>query len=339
MNMPAALPPDFDPTRLDAFLRDALPDLEGAMDLECIAGGQSNPTFFVSYENCKLVLRKQPSGDLLPSAHAIDREFRIMSALARTSAPAPSPIMYCNDPDVIGKPFYLMKRLEGRVFHSSALPGLQPAERRAMYASIAKALATIHQVDFEGLGLADFGRRGNYFTRQIDRWTRQWSLCRTRHDPNVELLVAWLKENIPRDDRITIVHGDYRIGNLMFHATEPRVIAVLDWELSTLGHPLADLAHCAVAWKTTPSEYGGIGGLDLGALGIPSVEQFEHEYASEAPGRSRLSSFHMAFALFRWAVIFEGIAARANAGTAASEDALEMGQLAATFARRAKKFI
>lgn len=325
----------FDLVPLDAHLKAAVPGLAGAPRLTPIAGGQSNPTFFVDYDNRALVLRKQPSGELLPSAHAIDREYRIIRALAQTDVPVPPALLYCEDRAVIGTPFYVMEKVEGRVFHDCTLPGVSPEERRAMYRAMAKTLAAFHNVDVAAVGLSDFGKPGNYFARQIGRWTRQWVLSRTRDDENIEHLATWLPAHIPADDTTTLVHGDYRIGNLMFHPTEPKVVAVLDWELSTLGHPLADLAHCAMAWVSQPDEYGGIAGLDLKALGIPELSDFVADYAVLARHGQALTDFHKAFALFRWAVIFEGIAARAKAGNANSANAADTGRLAAAFARRA----
>lgn len=324
---------------LDAVLRRALPGLEGSLRLEPIAGGQSNPTFFVTYDNRRLVLRKQPPGELLPSAHAVDREHRIISALRDTGVPVPPALFYCDDRAVVGTPFYVMERVDGRVFHDCTLPGLSSSARAAMYAAMARTLAALHNVDYAAVGLQDYGRPGNYFARQVSRWSRQWAEIRTREDENIERLIAWLPEHIPADETTSIVHGDYRIGNLMFHPTEPRVVALLDWELSTLGHPLADLAHSAMAWLSAPDEYGGIRGLDLDALGIPALNTYLALYDAEARHGARLAPFHMAFALFRWSMIFEGIAARARAGNAAAGNAAETEGLAAAFARRAVELI
>ncbi len=330
---------DFDADALDIFLRKALAGLEGPMRLDRVAGGQSNPTFFVTYDSRRLVLRKQPAGDLLPSAHAVDREFRVISALAKTDVPVPSALLFCEDRAVVGTPFYVMERVEGRVFHDCIMPGVAPAERRAMYGAMAKTLAALHNVPFAAAGLGDFGRPGNYFARQIGRWTRQWELSRTRDDADIDRLIAWLPQHLPADETTSLVHGDYRIGNLMFHPKEPRIVALLDWELSTLGHPLADLAHNAIAWLSRPEEYGGLAGIDLDALGIPDLAQYESDYAAEARHGLRLTPFHIAFVLFRWSVIFEGIAGRAKAGTASNENAAQTGQLAAAFARRAASLI
>ncbi|MEZ2407466.1 aminoglycoside phosphotransferase (APT) family kinase protein [Bosea sp. OAE752] len=336
MTAPAGQPdPGFDAAILDRFLRGAVEGLSGPMRLQQISGGQSNPTFFVTYDERALVLRKQPPGDLLPSAHAIDREYRVISALAQTDVPVPPALLYCDDRTILGTPFYLMEKVEGRVFHDCTLPGLSPAERSAMYASLATTLAALHNVDVAAVGLADYGKPGNYFARQIARWGRQWELSRSRDDAHIDRLRAWLPEHIPADETVSLVHGDYRIGNAMFHPTEPRIVALLDWELSTLGHPLADLAHSAIAWLSRPDEYGGIEGLDLAALGLPDLAGFTSLYAAEARHGQTLQPFHLAFALFRWAVIFEGIAARARAGNASADNAAETGRLAAAFARHA----
>jgi aminoglycoside phosphotransferase (APT) family kinase protein len=303
-----------------------------------IAGGQSNPTYFVTSGERRMVLRKKPAGPTLPSAHAIDREYRIMHALAITGVPVPAMLSYCDDASVIGTPFYMMERLEGRIFHDSALPDLQREERKAIYVAMAQTLAQLHSVDWTSLDLSDYGRRGNYFARQVGRWSKQWSLSKTRELASIDFLIKWLNENIPQDETTTIVHGDFRLGNLMFHPTEPRVIGVLDWELSTLGHPLADLAHSAMIWRSSPQEYGGILGLDLDKLGIPALQTYYAAY-QQAGGRPGLSTFHLAFALFRFAVIFEGIGARAREGNAAGDNAAEVGPLAERFAARAVEVI
>lgn len=324
---------------LESYLRGQIAGLEGRMRMSQISGGQSNPTYFVSFDNRQLVVRKQPPGKLLPSAHAIDREYRIISALAKTDVPVPPAILYCSDPEPIGTPFYVMERVEGRIFHDCTLPGISAQDRRAMYRAMAQTLAAMHSVDPAAVGLGDFGKPGNYFARQIARWSKQWELSRTREDANVEKLVAWLPEHIPADDTTSIVHGDFRIGNLMFHPSEPRVVAVLDWELSTLGHPLADVAHTAIAWLTAANEYGGLIGVDLEPAGIPSLNDYIADYNAAALHPITLSNFHKAFALFRWTVIFEGIAARAKAGNAAAGNASQAGELAAIFARRAVEAI
>ena len=330
---------DFDPRRVESFLRPRLGDPQGPMRLERIGGGQSNPTFFVSFGDRRWVLRKQPGGALLPGAHAVDREARILRALTGRGVPVPAVALFHPDPDVAGTPFYVMERVEGRVFPDSSLPGLAPAERTGIYLAMADVLARLHRVDWEAAGLEGFGRRGGYFSRQIARWSSQWELSRTRDNADVERLREWLTGHVPDERETTVCHGDFRLGNLMFHPTEPRVVAVLDWELSTLGHPLADLAFNCLAWRTLPGEYGGLRGLDLAALGIPDEDAYLRHYLRLSGRRDGVTGFHFAFALFRMAVIFEGIAARAAAGNAASADAREVGALTPAFARRGMDFV
>lgn len=325
----------FDVAALDAFLQRTLGPVRGALRLSRISGGQSNPTWFADYDDASWVLRKQPPGPLLPSAHAIDREFRVMAALAASAVPVPRVLHYHADRDLIGTPFYVMQRVPGRVFSTYTLEGCTPAQREAMYFSMADTLAALHRVDPAAVGLADFGRPGNYFERQVARWSRQWQASRTHANPALDELIARLPSLIPADDASAISHGDFRMGNLLFHPVEPRVVAVLDWELATLGHPLADVAFNAMAWRTLPDEYGGIRGLDLEALGIPSEGRYLARYYAASGGVHRTQPFHFAFALFRFAVIFEGIAARAAQGNAAASDASRNAHLGAAFARRA----
>lgn len=328
-----------DTDALRDYLEQAL-GLSGAPEVEQIAGGQSNPTYFVTCGGARMVLRKQPGGELMKGAHAVDREYRVLSALADTDVPVPETLAYCDDPSVLGTPFYLMKRIEGRVFHDTSLPGLTPAERQAVYFSMAETMARLHAVRPEEVGLSDFGRPGSYFERQVARWGRQWRASESSDIPEIDRLEAWLLENMPPDDGcVSIAHGDFRLGNLIFHPHEPRVVGVLDWELSTLGHPLADLGFCCMTWRSTPDEYGGICGLDLAALGIPSRERFVEEYYRHAPEAPPLLPFHEAFALFRFAVIFVGIADRARQGIAVSKEAAALAPLARAFARRGLEVI
>ena len=330
---------EFDVNRLEQFLKKQLPELRGTMQLNRIGGGQSNPTFFVNFENRELVLRKQPASTLLPSAHAVDREFRVMQALSQTTVPVPQVVLFHAERDVVGTPFYIMEKLPGRVFSECALPNMTQPERRAIYMGMAEAMAALHQVDWAAIGLSDYGREGSYFSRQLARWSRQWAMSKTREDAAIELLIRWLGENMPDETETTISHGDFRLGNLMFHPTEPRVVGILDWELSTLGHPLADVAFNCMAWRTLPEEYGGIRGLDLHALGIPLEAEYLNHYYKSSGRTDGVTAFHFAFALFRMAVIFEGIAARAASGNAASSDAAQVGGLSAAFAARALEFI
>lgn len=326
---------DFDRSSLERFLREHFGAWSEPLKIERISGGQSNPTYFLTFGNERLVLRKQPPGELLPSAHAIDREFRVISALAPSGIPVPETVLYNKDRSVVGTPFYLMHRVDGRVLHECALGSVPVTRRRDMYRSLAETLARLHNVDPEAVGLADYGRRGGFFARQITRWSGQWELSRQHENADVERLIEWLPANIPDGDASGIVHGDYRVGNVIFHPDRSDVVAILDWELSTLGHPLADLAHCCIGWHSSPDEYGGVLGVDLGAAGLPTQREFEDWYYAEAAHGLRLQPFHMAFALFRFAVVFEGIAARARAGNASDANAGGVAHLAATFARRA----
>jgi aminoglycoside phosphotransferase (APT) family kinase protein len=333
-------PVDFDAARLDAYLRNNIPGLAGPMRVTRIGGGQSNPTFFVDFDKRSLVLRKRPGGEVLPSAHAVDREFRVMSALADSDVPVPRMVLFEPEPHTVGTPFYIMDKLEGRVISEYALPGISPTERRAMYFAMADTMAKLHRVDWTAIGLGDFGKPGNYFHRQVGRWTRQWQSSKTRENPWLETLIEWLPQHLPLSEETTICHGDLRMGNLMFHPTEPRVVALLDWELSTLGHPLADVAYNCLAWRTLPAEYGGILHLPLDALGIPSEQEYLAYYNRLAGrGADTVQVFHYVFSLFRFAVIFEGIAARAAAGNAASHNAAEVGLLGAALAKRAVDLI
>lgn len=326
--------------KLDAFIRSRISDLTGEMSCEPISGGQSNPTFFVTYGNRRLVLRKKPDGVVLPSAHAIDREYRVLDALIRVGLPVPQVLLFHEYDDVVGSPFYIMERIEGRIFSDSELAAAPQTHRKEMYDSAARTLSAIHSVDYESAGLSTFGKKGDFFARQIARWTRQWSLSKTREIPEIELLAEWLRRNCPRDTRTTIVHGDFRIGNLIFHPKEPVVVGVLDWEMSTLGHPMIDLAHtCVYSWYIRSEEYGGVLGLDLAAKGLPDMNEFCRTYYSLSDGTERLGVFHLVLALFRNAVIFEGIAARALAGNASSDNAAIVGVLAPVFAKRAMEII
>ena len=326
----------FDPERLRAYLLEHVSGADGPMTVDRVRGGQSNPTFFVDFPARRLVFRKRPDGPTLPSAHAIDREFRVLDALKGTGLPVPAPLLFNDDLTLVGTPFYVMERLDGRIFDDAALPGIAPADRAAYFFAAADALAQLHAIDPAAVGLADYGRPGDYFQRQIARWSRQWRESPTNDIPALDSLVRWLPDHQPPDDgRIAIAHGDYRFGNLIFHPVEPRIVGILDWELSTLGHPLADLGFCCMPWHTAPQEYAGILGLDHEALGIPTQDAFVAHYMARAVPTGPLLPFHIVFALFRFAVIFVGIADRVRAGTAAGENAASVSPLARHFARRA----
>jgi len=302
--------------------------------LRALAGGQSNPTFVISADDGReYVLRKKPPGVLLASAHAIDREYRVMKALADTGVPVPRMLAYCEDDHLIGTPFYVMEFLRGRNFMDQSLPGLQPQERAAIYREMNRVIVALHGVDYADVGLGDYGRVGNYVGRQIARWSRQCLESTLPLNASMHRLIEWLPQNLPPGDETTLVHGDYRLDNLIFHATEPRVIGVLDWELSTLGHPLADLAYQCMAWRIPHDLWRGIGGLDLALLGIPTEQEYVARY-EQATGRAAAEhwDFYIAYNLFRMAAILHGIAQRATEGNAAAADAEETGRKAGPLA-------
>lgn len=329
-----------DAGRLDSFLRSTFPELRGTLRIEQTSGGMSNPTFFVSYDEWSVVLRKPPHSTLDRSAHAIDREFRVISALHGSDVPVPGPLLYHAGQDVVGTPFYLMERLHGRVFHDYALQTLSRDQRAACYESMCRVMAAMHRFDWASVGLADFGRPGNYFERQLKRWSDQWARIRSDDNPYVDPLICWLRDHVPPGDTISLCHGDFRMPNLMFHATEPRVVGVLDWELSTLGHPLADVAFNVQAWRMTPDENGGIRGLDLAALGIPSEDAYLETYYRHCGRPDRMSAFHMAFAMFRAAIGSAGIAARGEAGNSSPSGIAGIGRkLSIAYARRGVEVI
>lgn len=331
---------DFDPAILRSFLDGHFGEAGALFSCDRIAGGQSNPTYFVRHGSRNMVLRKQPAGPILRGAHAIDREFRVLNALSGTGVPVPRAILYHDDRDVLGTPFYLMERLSGRIFHDCSLPELSAPERRGIYLGMSKALGRLHAVRPDDVGLGDFSRPGNYFERQISRWTKQYRESPGDPIAALDALVDWLPANLPKDDgQVSIAHGDFRLGNVLFHPTEPEVIGILDWELSTLGHPLADLGFCCMPWHTSPDEYGGILGLDRQALGIPSQAEFTDHYFDHARPTAALLPFHIVFALFRFAVIFVGIADRARVGNAAGANAENVAPLAGRFAKRAREIV
>jgi aminoglycoside phosphotransferase (APT) family kinase protein len=299
--------------------------------LERFAGGQSNPTFLLTAASGHYVLRKKPPGLLLPSAHAVDREHRVMTALRDTPVPVPRTLAYCDNPAVIGTPFFVMECVEGRIFWDPALPELAHAERAALWDDVNRVVAALHRVDVAAVGLADYGRRGNYFERQIARWTQQYRASETEPIPSMDRLIEWLPRHIPAGDESAIVHGDLRLDNMIVHPSEPRIVALLDWELSTLGHPLADFAYHVMTWRLGADQFRGMAGKDLAALGIPSEGAYVEAYCARV-GRPPIDrptwEFAMAFSMFRLAAILQGIARRAEDGTAASSEAVAAGRKA-----------
>ncbi|EAQ99424.2 phosphotransferase [Congregibacter litoralis] len=328
---------------LQHYLQDKLPGFSGKLRAEKFAGGQSNPTFLLSDDSQKWVLRRKPPGELLASAHAVDREYRVLSALENTDVPVARTYLLCEDESVIGSMFYIMEFLEGRVFWDPELPEVDSKEERAaIYADMNRVLAALHSVDPKSVGLEDFGRPGNYFERQVGRWTKQYRASETEHSPAMERLIAWLPENMPQDDGlVSLVHGDYRLDNLMFHPTEPRVIGVLDWELSTLGHPLADLSYQVMAWQMPAGDgLRGLTGCDRAALGIPSDEEYIASYC-ERTGRKDIANwnFYLVFCFFRLAAILQGVKKRSLIGTASSAEADAKGALVEPLAEMGVRYI
>ena len=307
------------------------------LSAEKFEGGQSNPTFKLTAADGKhYVLRRKPPGELLKSAHAVDREFRVISALRDTDVPVPKTFVLCEDDDIVGSMFYVMEYKEGRILWDPLLPdAADNAERSAIYDAMNQTMAALHNVDVDAVGLTSFGRPGNYFERQLGRWSKQYRASETCHIASMESLMTWLVATMPEDDgTVRLVHGDYRLDNMMFHSTEPRVIALLDWELSTLGHPLADLANQCMAWML-PREgrIKGLGGVDRAALGIPSDEEYIARYC-ERTGRDGIENwnFYLVFSLFRLAAILQGIVKRAQIGTASSAEADSQGEAVAQLA-------
>jgi aminoglycoside phosphotransferase (APT) family kinase protein len=315
--------------RLENWMRDHIEGFRGPFGAEQFEGGQSNPTYKLLSAAGAYVLRRKPTGHLLPSAHAVDREYRVMRALSGTAVPVPEVFALCEDDRVIGSAFYVMEFLDGRIFWDPRLPGLAPAERRAMFQSMNAVIAALHSVDYVKAGLAEFGRPGNYMARQVARWSRQYQASETEKQPAMDGLIDWLPHHLPPEGDPRIVHGDYRIDNLIFHPREPRVIGVLDWELSTIGDPLADFAYHAMAWRVSPELFRGLAGVDLAALGIPGEDEYAAAYRLyTGRGQSADWEFYIVYSLFRLAAIMQGIAKRAIDGTAASREAVELGRLA-----------
>ena len=318
----------FDEARLGHYLRDHMPNFRGPLTVQQFVGGQSNPTFLLDTRDARLVMRKKPPGTLLPSAHQVEREYRIIKALASTDVPVPRAHLLCEDAAIIGTAFFVMDFVEGRVMRDPLMPDSSPAERAACCDSMNDVLARLHKVDFRAVGLGDYGRPQAYVARQLARWTKQYEASKIDEIPEMDHLIEWLNRNIPAEDETTIAHGDYRMENLIFHPVEPRVVAVLDWELSTLGHPLSDLAWAMRPYHCPPGIDGVLSfqGMDLQALGIPSEHEFLAAYCRRV-GRANVPdlTFFVAFSFFRGAAIAQGIAMRAKLGNASGPDAALRG--------------
>ncbi len=308
-----------DEARLASWMQQHVEGYEGPLKVSQFRGGQSNPTYRLDTPARAYVLRRKPFGKLLPSAHAVDREFKVIDALGKQGYPVAKAYALCMDDAVIGSAFYIMSCVEGRVFWDPTLPSLKAEERWPIFQAKIETLARLHQYDPEQVGLADFGRPGNYFARQVDRWTKQYKASETDPIPEMDRLMEWLPKTVPAQERVAVVHGDYRLDNMIFHASEPRVIAVLDWELSTLGDPLADFTYLLAQWIMP-----GLEGADYKALNIPSMQQAEEIYC-KATGRSGIPnlSWYFSYNLFRLAGILQGIAGRIRDGTASSAKAEE----------------
>jgi len=326
----------FDEGALLRFLTERVPGFQGPLVVRQFEGGQSNPTFTLEAGGQRYVMRKKPPGKLLPSAHAVDREYRVISALAKTDVPVARAVVLCEDERVIGTAFYVMEHVEGRIFRDPTLPGVAPGERSAIYDAMNDVLARLHKVDVAAVGLGDYGKPGSYFERQLSRWTRQYELAKTAEIPSMDALIDWLPKHLPADDETTLVHGDYRLENMIFHPTEPRVLAVLDWELSTLGHPLADLAYNCILYHSSSATTKGIESVDYAATGIPSEADYVAAYCRRT-GRDGVPDFAfcLAFSLFRLASIAQGVYARGLQGNASSALATTMGDSARYLADKA----
>ena len=330
----------FNEAALAEYLKAELDGFSEPFRILQFEGGQSNPTFLLDCGDHKYVLRKKPPGKLLPSAHQVDREYRVMKALAHSEVPVPRMYLLCEDEEVIGTTFFVMEYVEGRLFENVTLPGVSPDERRAIYDEMIRVLAALHSVDYVALGLSDFGKPGNYFARQIGRWSKQYVATKTDHIASMEHLMEYLPLNVPEDDSACIAHGDYRLENMLFHPTESRMLALLDWELSTLGHPLGDLAYSCGPYHFEKGYNPSLVGFCGLETGIPTESEFIEKYC-RLTGRPGIPNwnFYMAFAFFRLASILQGVYKRGLMGTASSTHALQRGKLARETSDLAWSFI
>lgn len=320
---------EIDRDALESYLSSHLDGFRGALEIRQFEGGQSNPTYFLHAASGDYVLRKKPPGQLLPSAHAVEREYRVMTALATSDVPVPQTRVMCDDASIIGTPFFVMDCVPGRVFRQPHLPGVLATDRARMYAHMAEVLANLHRVDASAVGLSDYGKPGNYYARQISRWGQQYIAAKTGEIVAMDRLMEWLPAHIPPGDETAIVHGDYRIENLIFHPAEPRVVAVVDWELSTLGHPLADLAYNCLTYHLPAEALGLVEKTDDDRTGMPSESDYVAMYCART-NRAGIPqwNFYLAFSMFRLASILQGVYARGLQGNAASEFALQRGKAA-----------
>jgi len=337
MNIPAAglrqtpAQHSFDTQRLAAWMQTHIAGFSGPIEVQQFAGGQSNPTFLVQSPAHRYVLRRKPPGKLLPSAHAVDREFRVLAALEGTGVPVAHVHALCEDPDVIGSAFYVMDYVEGRIFWDALLPEVAAPERRAVYSEMVRVLAALHSVDYAAVGLGDFGKPGHYVERQVSRWTQQYRASETEKLESMERLIEWLPKHIPADEQTSIVHGDFRLDNTIFHPAQPRILAVLDWELSTLGHPLVDFAYYCLRFHLPVAEFRGLGGVDTQSHSLPTEDESVAEYCrlrGIPPVPPKDWAYYQAFCMFRLAGILQGVLARALQGNASSATALQAGRRA-----------
>lgn len=331
----------FDVERLAGWMREHVEGFNGNVNVEQFKGGQSNPTFLLESAGARYVLRRKPPGELLPSAHAVEREYRVIRALAQTDVPVAKAYALCEDAGVIGSPFYLMEYVEGRIFWDAALPDMTRGARAAIYGEMNRVIAALHSVDPDAIGLSDYGRTGNYIERQVARWTRQYRASETERIEAADKLIDWLPKHIPQGDERRIVHGDYRLDNVIFHPHEARILAVLDWELSTLGHPLVDFAYHCMIWHMQAGARRGLVGLDMATLGIPDEKTYLKRYLENVARASKSTApeadwgYYLVFNMFRLVGILQGVMARALQGNASNALALETGRRTRPLAEQA----
>jgi aminoglycoside phosphotransferase (APT) family kinase protein len=332
----------FDTAKLVGWMGENIPAFAGPIEVQQFAGGQSNPTFLLTTPDSRYVLRRKPPGKLLPSAHAVDREFRVLEALKDTDVPVAHVYALCEDEGIIGSAFYVMDYIHGRIFWDATLPEVPVASRRGIYQEMVRVQAALHSVDYASVGLGDFGKPGNYIERQVARWTQQYRAAQTEKVDAMEHLIDWLPKHIPAGEQVSIVHGDFRLDNTIFDSDEPRILAVLDWELSTLGHPMVDFAYFCMRYNLPEAEFRGLRGVDTEKLGIPSESECISQYC-QLRGLPQVSpqdwTYYLAFCMFRLAGILQGVLARALQGNASSQTALQAGRRARPLAELAWQLV